>query len=363
MSVASQVRFLLQRLKKLSMPSNPLDEQGVPSPLMLAAKGRHASVVLLLIGSDLYNANETGANGETALHAVLSEWLPGVHLAPIRTIVRRTTGVPPGGLPHSPDEEEATLTIMRGLLEGGADLLAPTLGWGWGCYGTMPIHTAAFFGNLAAVMFLVEVGNVPADQPSGGSDRVTALHLAATYGYHDLCLYLLDTCLVDPSPFTCNRGRATPLHMALVADHIDIAMLLVKWGADVDAKDAFSMSPLQMHLTWACDDPTPEGEEDLTRPMRELMLRTGCGNVMRMMRHFKLRGVAHRLPVDFVQAAVLHSTGWSAEASIHGACPRTARELAWTLHLLLARHTSLSMEMRAHILGFLTVHDLAHTGT
>ena len=75
--------------------------------------------------------------------------------------------------------------IIKILHAAGADTHAMD------SYGFMPIHSAAYYGQLASVMTLIELGE-DVNDVSVNFYHFTALHVAAYYGRTDMVEYLVE---------------------------------------------------------------------------------------------------------------------------------------------------------------------------
>lgn len=126
----------------------------------------------------------------------------------------------------------APLDDIRIILASGARVDRPVT------QGLHPIHYAAYQNFIPAVRLLILRGcNINAMDDNG----YTPVHLAAERGYHDLLSFLVENgakvCFTDMK----KQGNASmmadePLSLALKRDHIDCARLLLKAGADPNAR-------------------------------------------------------------------------------------------------------------------------------
>lgn len=97
--------------------------------------------------------------------------------------------------------------------------------------GMSPLHCAALGGHAAVLRALLNGGyNVDATE----RNNRTALHLVAQAGFLPAAKVLLEA---QAQP---NRGDGegrTPLHLAIKLKHAELAALLIRSGASVDAQD------------------------------------------------------------------------------------------------------------------------------
>ena len=117
-----------------------------------------------------------------------------------------------------------------------------------GGYYRTPLHGALYKGYLSIVLLLLGRG---ADPEARDHNDQTALHTASSHGYADVVRSLID-CSADLNA-KCH-GRVddgihvgwTPLHAAIYEEHRDIALLLLKGGADTDILSNFGQTALYM---------------------------------------------------------------------------------------------------------------------
>jgi ankyrin repeat protein len=108
-------------------------------------------------------------------------------------------------------------------------------------FGRTPLHYAASYGYVVAVMRLLRRG---ADPNAGDDIGQTPLHLAACVGRFDIATLLLRYG-ADPNVKTKYDGR-TPLHYAAAEGHLAVVAALLKYKAYVDAKDNYGKTPLYL---------------------------------------------------------------------------------------------------------------------
>ena len=115
------------------------------------------------------------------------------------------------------------LPRVRNLLEGDASLAQQ-----WSPDGFTPLHLAAFFGQLAAVRWLLDQGADVA-AVSRNDMRVQPLHSAAANGHVEVCNLLLES---GADPNARQHGGWTPIHAAAANGNKELEDLLVEHGAD-----------------------------------------------------------------------------------------------------------------------------------
>jgi ankyrin repeat protein len=105
----------------------------------------------------------------------------------------------------------------------------------------LDVFDAAAFGRIGRLAELLDgdPGLVAARSPDG----FTPLHLAAFFGQLESTRLLLERdAPVDA--VADNEMRVTPLHSATAGGHEDVARLLIKAGADVNARQRHGYTPL-----------------------------------------------------------------------------------------------------------------------
>lgn len=106
--------------------------------------------------------------------------------------------------------------------------------------GWLPLHTAAYHGNLQIAEMLVSQG---ADVQARRSEGWTPLHLAALHGHSDIAELFLK---YDASPDLQKDDLSTPLHMGVQGGHREVVELLLARGADVNARKDDGRTPLHL---------------------------------------------------------------------------------------------------------------------
>ncbi|KAH9025899.1 hypothetical protein EDB84DRAFT_1440272 [Lactarius hengduanensis] len=131
--------------------------------------------------------------------------------------------------------------IMRWLLNHGADPNA------WTDFGWTPLHTAAVNGNLEGIQVLLEH---KADISMRSDIGKTPLYVTVdnikdhSKGKRFERLQRLLEHGADPN--ACDNNHSTPLHQASSKGLLEVARLLLSYGANVDEKDGEGRTPLQV---------------------------------------------------------------------------------------------------------------------
>jgi cytohesin len=271
---------------------NATHDPDAGTPLHAAAKHGHAKVVKRLVQSGAQLDART-SDGSTALHLAAEEGhmeaaaaLLAEH-APVDVVDKK------GHTPLHAAAEHGNMAMMDLLLEAGAALDAPDsqkltplhyacmfgkhlatsqlLAYGAAVdaacsTGLQPLHHAAAAGHLDVIRVLLNANANPNAFPSGGW---TPLYLAAAAGHRQVVELLLSsgadpylpdaygwlplhnacvhnqpgvvTCLLDGRSTSAHVNAAgpegfTPLHRASSRGHMEVVQLLIKAGADVDAR-------------------------------------------------------------------------------------------------------------------------------
>ena len=128
-----------------------------------------------------------------------------------------------------------------------------------GIYGRIPLHSAAFSGNLEVVRILIEYDSTYAQARDGVGS--TALHWASeSRNFKDgsvLRLLLEHDADINAQD---QMGR-TPLHCASYKGALEVVRLLLKLGANVEAKGNDRMTALQ--------EAAYRGRDDIVKLLRE----------------------------------------------------------------------------------------------
>ncbi|MGA2513494.1 MAG: ankyrin repeat domain-containing protein [Candidatus Limnocylindrales bacterium] len=156
--------------------------------------------------------------------------------------------------------------------------------------GGLDIFAAATIGDVEAVRAMLTDDRASVDDR--GPDGLTALHLAAGFGYLELARLLLGRA-ADPNAVSHNDARETPLHAAVSARHRDTAGLLMALGASPNVVDGAGRTPLHAAVRNGDEaivdmlllrgaDPTRAGDDG--RTAIELAKATGKGAMAKRLR-------------------------------------------------------------------------------
>ena len=136
---------------------------------------------------------------------------------------------------------EGDLNCVRSLVENGADMEEGD----W--RGGTPLFLASRKGHLHVVKYLVEQGaslDTPGKNCILPDEHPTALLVAASAGHLDICRYLLEQG-ADREKSCPHEGR-TPLHYAANNNNLEVLMLLMSYGANLNARSVNGRLPIDM---------------------------------------------------------------------------------------------------------------------
>lgn len=105
----------------------------------------------------------------------------------------------------------------------------------------LDIFEASSIGNNEIVRQLLEKN--PELLNAFSSDGFTALGLASFFGHLSVVNLLLDKG-ANPNIASNNDFKVAPIHSACAISHFEITELLIKYGADVNAKQSRGVTPL-----------------------------------------------------------------------------------------------------------------------
>lgn len=116
-------------------------------------------------------------------------------------------------------DEEA----LQAMIKAGRNLAEPNPD-GW-----LPLHEAAYYGQVACLLALQRAYPAALDQRT--LQEETALYLATCRGHLDCLLCLLQA---GAEPDISNKSRETPLYKACERKNVEAVRLLVKYNADTN---------------------------------------------------------------------------------------------------------------------------------
>jgi len=108
-------------------------------------------------------------------------------------------------------------------------------------YNKLDIFEAASLGEGDTLLHLIEKD--PDQANTYSVDGFTPLGLASFFGHTELVKMLLDKG-ANPNIAANNQFKVTPLHSACAISNYDIAEILIKNGANVNAKQMQNVTPL-----------------------------------------------------------------------------------------------------------------------
>lgn len=189
-----------------------------PEPLLAAIKDRNHDAITQILGDNPDWATYRAPSGESlVLHAC---YIGAPELAPLLL----------AGRPPSASEAAALgdVAALRNAIENDDDLRVMRSSDGW-----TPLHLAAFFGNVDAVILLID-HDAPLDALSTNATRNTPLHAAFAGANNPTIIRRLVFAGADVQSRAANH--VTPLHLAASRGDYALCDLLISRGADPQAR-------------------------------------------------------------------------------------------------------------------------------
>jgi ankyrin repeat protein len=208
--------------------------KGPATPLIAAAELDNIPLVRLLF--------EKGAKTNFALHSARSDEM--VQLLLDFNADPEEKGI--GSLTplHLYAQERGSLPAMKVVLRRGVEVDSVCAQGPWGWKNT-PLHYAARYGNLDAVMLLLEFG---ADIRKTNRDGHTPLHLAAEAGEIQVVRLLVERWPENiKAKSSYGSYEQTPLHRAAEKGRTEVVKLLVeRWPEGIRVKNSNGGTPLHL---------------------------------------------------------------------------------------------------------------------
>jgi len=108
--------------------------------------------------------------------------------------------------------------------------------------GFTPLGLACFFGHIEIIKYLIEI-EADLNIPSNNDFKVTPLHSACATSNLEIAELLLKN---NANVNAKQQGNVTPLHSASHNGQIKLVRLLIEYGADINAKMKNGQTPLFM---------------------------------------------------------------------------------------------------------------------
>ncbi len=243
------------------------------TPLYLAARGGHVSVVKALVaaGADVHISKSYGYHsGITALHAAAAKGNAEAVQELLMAGCDPNVQASDGGTPLHCAAEFGHFSVVEVLLKTTKEINKPlNVCLGKRCVeadGISALHLATTTGNDKIVRMLVEAG---CDVNAQASDGFTPIHLAAQNGAIEVAKILLEAkCDVTNRAALDGCNGLTPLHLAVRSGNLGIVELLIEVQSDIDSTASVSDidNVTMLHLAAVC------GHAAITN----VLLKAGC---------------------------------------------------------------------------------------
>jgi ankyrin repeat protein len=150
---------------------------------------------------------------------------------------------PEGGTAIGKVAATGKVSLPESLVEAGGDINTAN------ATGQTPLHLAAASGNVETVRMLLDEG-AELDLPDT-VEGFSALHVATMHGHADV-VDLLVRYGADPEART--RRQQTPLHLAALHGHAGVTARLLKYHVRLDSLDAEGMTAHQLAEKYGRND-------------------------------------------------------------------------------------------------------------
>ncbi len=217
---------------------------GTVTPLMYAASEKHHGIVDLLLTANA-QVNKKDATGATALTYALTDDCDIDEEEDIIKVVSALISAGANVSVTGPDTDTPlmmaiynikTPIVSTMLVEAGANPNEKT------SYGSSILHASIHIDNTAFCKLLVSKG-ASCDYTYNGD---TPLIYACAQGMYELCAHMLSEHPNDDIVNIENNQGETPLSIAASRKDIDMCVLLISAGANMEVRDKHGHTPL-MH--------------------------------------------------------------------------------------------------------------------
>ena len=218
------------------------------TPALLAIYRNNISILKLLItyGADLNYKNYVEEDPRFEGQGLLYQAIILKHFETVEFLVEKGIDIKYadryGRTPLHYAVKECDFKIVKLLLANGADLNAMAFEG----YNKTPIQAAVYGGNLKMVKLLIEHG-ADINSKKELEKELSPLHIAVYNKNYEIVEFLLENGAdVNQRHYDQDKGiSTTPLHLACRnGGHNNIAEILMKYGADIDAMELQNWTPL-----------------------------------------------------------------------------------------------------------------------